>query len=95
MSNLETSKTYGLFASLLNTKLISKLKENDEDILIIPSITSHKIVLSETFTNYLRKLTEFDWLIFTDVFSVDYFIEALRELDIDLFGTNEWADVKR
>ena len=85
MSNLETSKTYGLFASLLNTKLISKLKENDEDILIFPSIMSNKIVLSETFTNYLRKLTEFDWLIFTDVFSVDYFIEALRELDIDLF----------
>ncbi len=85
MSKLETSKTYGLFASPLNTKLISKLKANNEDILIFPSITSKKLEITEAFKMFLSELTAFDWLIFTDVFSVDYFIEALRKLEIDLF----------
>ena len=85
MSNLETSKTFGLFATPINTKLISNLKENDEDFLIFPSITCKTVELSETSANNINKLTTFDWLIFTDVFSVEYFIEALRELGIDLF----------
>ncbi len=85
MSNLETSKTYGLFAGQLNKKLIFKLKANNENILILPTITNRKIELSEVYKGYLMKLTDFHWLIFADVFAADYFIEALRELDVDLF----------
>jgi uroporphyrinogen-III synthase len=85
MSNLETVKTYGLFSSPLNKKLISQLQQKGENVLIFPALTTERIELTETSKNFLKNLGEFDWLIFTDVFAVDYFIEALRELAIDLF----------
>ncbi len=85
MANLETEKTYGLFASPMNKKLISQLQQKGENVLIFPGITTERIELSEKSENNLKNLAGFDWLIFTDVFAVDYFIEALRELNIDLF----------
>ncbi len=85
MSNLENKKTYGLFASPTNRKLIADLQKNGEDVLIFPLIETEKVELTETAADCLRNLTNLDWLIFTDVFAVDYFIEALRELGIDFF----------
>jgi uroporphyrinogen-III synthase len=85
MSNLEINKTYGLFASPLNNKLISELKKKDEDVLIFPLIKTEKVELTETAAKYVKNLTDFDWIIFTDVFAADYFIEALRELETDFF----------
>jgi uroporphyrinogen III methyltransferase/synthase len=85
MSNLEINKTYGLFANPLNTKLISTLKQNGENVLIFPCIKTEKIELTNDAAKYLKNLTEFDWIIFTDVLAADYFIEALRELEIDFF----------
>ncbi|MEP6901208.1 MAG: uroporphyrinogen-III synthase [Actinomycetota bacterium] len=85
MSNLETVKTYGLFSSPKNKKLISQLQEKGENVLIFPTLITERIELTEATKNHLNNLGEFDWLIFTDVYSVDYFIEALRELAIDLF----------
>lgn len=85
MSNLENKKTYGLFASPTNRKLIADLQKKGEDVLIFPLIETEKVELTETAADCLRNLTNLDWLIFTDVFAVDYFIEALRELEIDFF----------
>jgi len=85
MSNLEDKKTYGLFASAANKKLIADLQKKGEDVLIFPLIETEKVELTETATDYLKNLTNFDWLIFTDVFAADYFVETLRELGIDFF----------
>ncbi|HVE59937.1 MAG TPA: uroporphyrinogen-III synthase [Pyrinomonadaceae bacterium] len=85
MSNLEIIKTYGLFASPFNKKLISELKKKGENCLIFPLIETEKLEITETAAHHLRNLTDFDWIIFTDVFAADYFIEALRELETDFF----------
>jgi uroporphyrinogen-III synthase len=85
MSNLEITKTYGLFASPLNNKLTSELKKKGEDVLIFPMIKTEKVDLTENAAKYLKSLTDFDWIIFTDVFAADYFIEALSELETDFF----------
>ncbi len=85
MSNLETKKRYGLFAGAVNKKLIAGLAEKGVDVLIFPAITTIKKDLNEHWRSILLNLADYDWLVFTDVFSAAFFIESLRELEIDLF----------
>ena len=85
MSNHETEKTYGLFANLQNNKLISDLKQKGANLLIMPLIQTEAVELNEDSKELLRNLQNFDWLILTDVFAAEYFIEALRELGVDFF----------
>ena len=85
MSNFLEEKTYGIFAGNLNKKLISELNDKAKKVVIFPSISAEKIELSETAKAELTNLTDFDWLILTDIFAVDFFVEALRDLEYDLF----------
>lgn len=85
MSNIETRKTYGLIDNPINNKLISKLKENDENILLFPYISTEKIELTDKTKKLITNLVNFDWIIFTDVFAVDHFIEVLDKMEFDLF----------
>jgi len=63
--------------------LISELK--NEDLLIFPSIQTEKLELNAKDTHHLKDLGNFDWIIFTDIFTADYFIEHLRKQEIDFF----------
>ena len=35
--------------------------------------------------NILKNLNDFDWLVLTDIFAADFFLELLREIEFDLF----------
>lgn len=89
MSNLEFIKTYGLIANPLNDKLISELKKNGGEVLIFPSVGTEKVEKSERSARILTNLTDFDWIVLTDIFAADYFIEALRENETDFFELDE------
>lgn len=89
MSNLETKKTYGLFAGPTNKKLISSLLESGENLLVYPTFAAEKVDLTAAAEEKLKNLSNYNWLIFTDVYAVDFFIELLRELEIDLFELDE------
>lgn len=85
MSNLEIRKTYGIFANPLNTRLISDLKQKGENLLIFPLMKAKGSKLTANAIGFIKSLTDFDWVIFTDIFSVDHFIEVLREQETDFF----------
>ena len=85
MAELEIKKTYGLFENALNKKLISVLKQQGEDVLVFPSIKAERLDLTAESVNHLKNLTGFDWIILTDTFAADYFIEVLGELEIDFY----------
>ncbi len=85
MSNFVEEKTYAIFASPLNKKLIAELSDKGKKVVIFPSVTAAKLQLSEAAEAKLTNLTDFDWLIFTDIFTVDFFVETLREIEFDLF----------
>jgi uroporphyrinogen-III synthase len=85
MSDLEIKKKYGLFDNPLNKKLISDLKRGGEDVLVFPPLKTEKLELTETSDRHLQNLNGFEWIILTDVFAADYFIEALGELAVDFF----------
>ena len=85
MSDLKIKKTFGLFDNPLNKKLISQLQSSADEVLVFPPIHAEKVDLTETSVNYLKNLSGFDWVIFTDVFAADFFIESLGGLGIDFF----------
>lgn len=85
MSNLEIKKTYGLIAGPLNNKLIAELKQKGEEVLVFPALKTANLELNEGAVNFLKNPSQFDWLIFTDIFAADYFIEALRGQETDFF----------
>ncbi|MDQ3064105.1 MAG: uroporphyrinogen-III synthase [Acidobacteriota bacterium] len=85
MFDAANEKTYALFANPANRKLIAELENTGARVFQFPPIDTEKIALDEKSVDYLRHLADFDWLIFSDVLTVDYFLEALEENAIDSF----------
>ncbi len=89
MRNLEARKTYAIIANPLNFRLITKLKENGEEVLIFPALETSAAQLSENAIGFIKNPSKFEWIIFTDVFAADYFIEAMREQAADFFELDD------
>lgn len=77
--------SYALYSTLNNKKIISELIDRNSKVFLIPEIETEKIDLNDNKKKLIQNLLEFDWLVFTDVLTVDYFIENLEENEIDLF----------
>ena len=85
MSNLETQKTYALIANPLNNRLIARLSENSEEVIIFPAVKTSVAALNDDAIDFIKNPSNFGWIVFTDVFAADYFIEAMREYETDFF----------
>lgn len=85
MTAAQNEKTYGLFSSSANKKLIGKLNESAAKVFLFPLLETEKIVLDKSEIDYLYRLSTFDWIIFTDIFATDYFLQNLSENEIDFF----------
>lgn len=78
-------KTYALFDTPPNQKLISVFFERGSKTILFPPIETEKIDLCFESNALLENLTNFDWIIFPDVYTVDFFLQNLEERKIDLF----------
>ncbi len=85
MSDAANEKTYALFANPANRKLVAELEKTGARIFQFPPIGTEKKSLDKKSIENLRHLAEFDWVVFPDVLTVDYFLEALEENEIDSF----------
>ncbi len=86
MSNSTVDKTYAFFETPLNKKLAVQLANNNVKSFLFPTLETEKItLLNEEKIALLKNINVFDWLIFTDVLAVDYFLETLTENEIDFF----------
>ncbi len=85
MPNSADQKTYGLFSTVVNRKLISELESGGAKVFQFPPIETEKVILDKTSIAYLQNLTDFNWIIFPDVFTVDYFLQALEACGINFF----------
>ncbi len=84
MSNLSKDKTYGLFESNENKRLLADLNAQNIESIVFPAISTSELLTQETET-LLKNLNNFDWLVFPDVYAAEYFIENLTKFGIDLF----------
>ncbi len=85
MSDSANQKTYALFANPASRKIISALENSSADVKLFPPIETEKVILNEENIENLKHLKKFDWLIFTDVLAVDYFLANLEENEVDFF----------
>lgn len=86
MLSFSKEKTYALFSSPLNRKKIAELESNQIETVVFPTITTLE---TEIDLSTLENLSQFDWLVFTDVYTVEYFVNALEKLEIDLYELDE------
>lgn len=85
MLNFNLEKQYAVCATQFNKTIISELEKQGIKLKIFPSVEIVKNDLDEESKRYLSDLVSFDWLIFTDIFAVDFFVEIVEEQNIDLF----------
>ncbi len=77
--------TYALFSTPINKNIISELQNQKKKIILIPNIETQKNSLNQNEKNTLLNSAGYDWIIFPDIFTVDYFFEFLEENNFDLF----------
>ena len=82
MSDYSEEKTYALFDSPANKKLIGELKSKEIEVIVFPMTTTISAIIEKTFPAHLE---DFDWIIFPDVYTVEFFIEHLEKQQFDLF----------
>lgn len=89
MTEIENDKIYGLFSTPNNKKIIAELEAQNKKTLILPSVESQRIQLADSTLEKILNFANFDWIVFSDVLTVDYFLEILEENEIDLFELDE------
>jgi uroporphyrinogen-III synthase len=75
-----SEKTVGVFNKPSNQKLISEIKSNGANIFLLPHIETS---LQNDLPNF--DPNQFDWIIFTDCYAVDYFMQMLENNNLDKF----------
>ncbi len=84
MSNFN-EKTYALFSNPTNKKIITILEKEGTKVFQFPPLTTEMAVLDDKSITRIKNLNAFDWIIFPDVLTVDYFLQILDENKIDSF----------
>lgn len=83
-------ETVGIVRTVKNKKVIELLKNQGKNVIEFPEVKTEKTELNDSEKEILQNIEEYDWLIFTDIFSVDYFLENLNEAEFDLYRLDEF-----
>lgn len=85
MSKFSAEKVYALFDNPINKKIISEISSTGAKMILFPAVETKMIADGET-EKILSDLSRFDWLIFPDIYTVEFFLQKMNELEIDLFA---------
>lgn len=85
METSSNQKTYALFAAPAARKLVNALEEAGAKLFQFAPVGTEKIVCGENDEIVRERLNEFQWIVFPDVFAVEYFLEILQENELDPF----------
>ena len=75
-------KTIGIVENPKNKKLIANLEKQGNNVILFPE---PKTELVKNEIDIIENIGGFDWLIFTDLNSVDFFLQLFEENDINFF----------
>ena len=89
MNTISEPKTYAIFANSAQRKLIEKLEKNGSKVFQFAPLEPVKIESEENIKTIVNALAQSDWIIFTDVFAVGYFLEIMEKKAIDFFELDE------
>ncbi len=79
MQNASNQKTYALFSTPANRKLAAALSKSEAKVFEFEPVEIRAVKTVQISAD------DFEWIIFPDVYAVDFFLELLEESSIDLF----------
>lgn len=85
METSSNQKTYALFSNSVYRKLVAGLEQNGAKVFSFEPIKAEIINAESNSKIIINALSEIEWIIFPDVFTVEYFLEILEEIRVDLF----------
>jgi uroporphyrinogen-III synthase len=85
MTNAPEENTFALFQIPSNAKVARELEKRGARVFRFPAVETEEILSVEAQKDFLKKISDFEWIIFTDVFAVEYFLRILEENRIDYF----------
>lgn len=88
MTNSAVDKIYGLFPGTGSRKITEKLENAGASVISFPRFEA-ELISSDYSRETFEDIKKIDWIIFPDVFTVDFFLEILRANDVDLFDLDE------
>ena len=88
MQHFSADKTYALFLNPANRRIISELEIIGAKTVLFPAAETHAIETIET-EDAAAFLKNFDWLIFTDIYTVEFFLQNLEQAEFDFFELDE------
>lgn len=84
MARFSAEKVYALFDNPANKKIISEISSSGAKAILFPALETEMTANAET-EKILSDLSKFDWLIFPDIYTVEFFLQQMTELAIDFF----------
>ena len=84
MLKFSAEKVYALFDNPSNKKVISEISTSGAKAILFPAVET-ETAANEKTQAVLTALSQFDWLIFPDIYTVEFFLQNLRESEIDFF----------
>ncbi|HEX9963040.1 MAG TPA: uroporphyrinogen-III synthase [Pyrinomonadaceae bacterium] len=85
MSDSLPVKTYAIFSGASNKKIIAQLRGGRGEIIEFPFAVAEKTDLSSAEKSSVENVSDFEWIIFPDVYAVEFFLEALSEARVEFF----------
>jgi uroporphyrinogen-III synthase len=85
MSDSLPAKTYAIFSAPANRKIISQLREARQEVIEFPRVEAEKSELHPADEALVKNVSEFEWIIFTDVYAVEFFLESLAKASVEIF----------
>lgn len=82
-------KTYGIFSTPQNKKIIARIKASGAKLIEFTNGEILKKEAGDAEKRLIGGLAQFDWIVFTDIFAVGFFIEELAANDIDLYEMDD------
>ncbi|MEO6589218.1 MAG: uroporphyrinogen-III synthase [Pyrinomonadaceae bacterium] len=90
IDELSKKETVGVFKSGKNKKLIELLKSQNKSVIEFLQVKTEAVIFDVEKLNILKKIRQYDWLIFTDIYTVDYFMAGLEKTGFELFELDKF-----
>lgn len=88
MQHFSAEKTYALFSNPTNRKIVSELEVIGAKAILFPAVQTQEILSDET-KDLSAFIKNFDWLIFTDIYTVEFFLQKLEQENYDFYELDE------
>lgn len=88
MQHFSADKTYALFLNPANRKIISELEVIGAKTILFPALETRESASDEA-KNLSSFTKKFDWLVFTDIYTVEFFLQKLEQEAFDFYELDE------